>query len=88
MELLPLFAADGDDKLQAVNWLAVQHGLLMSALFTFVGVLFAIVGFKLFDWLTPGDMQKEVFEKNNIAAAILGGAMILGICQIIASSFH
>lgn len=53
--------------------------------FGVVGIILAILGFKLFDWLTPGDLQKEIFEKQNVAAAILGAAVVLGICWIVAA---
>jgi putative membrane protein len=66
----------------------IQGAMLSTALFALMGIVLAIFGFKLFDWLTPGDLQKEVFEKNNIAPAILGAAVILGICAIIAAAVH
>ena len=62
--------------------------LLNVALFGLLGIVLAIVGFKMFDWLTPGNLQHEVFDKCNIAAAILGAAVIIGICMIIAASVH
>ncbi|MFL5331021.1 MAG: DUF350 domain-containing protein [Gemmataceae bacterium] len=66
----------------------VQGALLTTALFGLLGILLAVVGFKLFDGLTPGNLQKEVFEKNNIAAGILGAAVVLGVCAIIAAAVH
>jgi Domain of Unknown Function (DUF350) len=59
-----------------------------SAVFGLVGIVLALVGFKLFDWLTPGDMQKEIIENKNLAAAIITAAMILGICHILAAAIH
>lgn len=61
------------------------ESITATAVFGGIGIVLAILGFKIFDWLTPGDLQKEIFEKNNIAAAILGGAFILGLCRIIAA---
>lgn len=57
-----------------------------SAIFGIIGIVLAIFGFKLFDWLTPGDMQEEILKKNNLAAAIVSGAFIIGICIIIAAA--
>ena len=34
----------------------------------------------------PGDLPREIIENRNVAAAILGGAMILGVCVIIAAA--
>lgn len=67
---------------------SVHGAMINSAAFAILGIVLLIFGFKLFDWLTPGNLQKEVFENKNTAAAILGGAVILGVCWIIASSMH
>ena len=55
-------------------------------LFSAVGILAAIAGYKLFDKCTPGDMHREIVENKNVAAAIIGGAVILGVCIIIAAA--
>jgi hypothetical protein len=55
-------------------------------LFGLVGILLAIVGYKLFDRCTPGELHKEIIEQKNVAAAIIGGAVILGVCVIIAAA--
>ena len=69
------------------NWHAQT---LLSAIgnvliFAGIGILAAIIGFKLFDVCTPGNWQKEIVENKNVAAAIVAGAVILGICIIIAA---
>lgn len=58
-------------------------GVLSTIVFGIVGIALAIVGFKLFDMLTPGNLETEIVQKQNIAAAILGGAIIIGICLIV-----
>lgn len=60
-------------------------GQVVSTLvFSGLGILLAIIGFKLFDAVIPASLEKEICEKNNVAAAILAGAMVLGICLIVA----
>jgi hypothetical protein len=58
--------------------------VISTLIFGLVGILLAIIGFKLFDLVIPFHLEKEICEKNNIAVAILAGAMILGICIIVA----
>ena len=59
------------------------HSLGTSVLFGIVGILLAIVGYKLFDLVeTKIDFADEV-RKGNTAVAILVGAFILGICFIV-----
>ena len=45
----------------------------------------AVAGFKVVDWLTPGNLAEEVAVKENRALAVLAGSMMLGVCIIIAS---
>ena len=47
---------------------------------------FNALGFRLLDWLTPGDLNRKIFEEGNIAAAILGAALVLGVCGIIVAA--
>jgi hypothetical protein len=88
----PLWAADEPNPPppSLLDWTphTLQGALLCSAIFGLLGIVLAIVGFKLFDWLTPGDLQKEVIENKNMAAAIVAGAVILGICHILAAAVH
>jgi putative membrane protein len=53
-------------------------------LFSGLGIILAIAGFKFFDLAIKFDIEREICEKNNIAAAILAGAVVLGICLIVA----
>ena len=71
-----------------VGWHAqsLTQALAYMILFGLVGVLLAIAGYKLFDKCTPGDLHKEIIEQKNIAAAIIGGSVILGVCLLVAAS--
>ena len=65
----------------------VFQGAIGTLVFGLLGILLALVGFKAFDWLTPRlDIQRELGEKHNIAVAILIGAVLLGVCHIIAQA--
>lgn len=55
-------------------------------IFTLIGIALAILGYKLFDKCTPGDLSKEIIENKNVAAAIVAGAVILGVCLIVAAA--
>jgi putative membrane protein len=72
----------------AATWHAQSLGqaLLYMLLFAGVGIVAAIIGYKLFDVCTPGDLSKEILENRNVAAAIVAAAVILGICIIIAAA--
>lgn len=76
------------DAPAAAGWHAQSLGEAVGymALFAAVGIFLAIVGYKIFDKCTPGEMHREIIEHKNVAAAIIGGAVILGVCIIIAAA--
>jgi len=60
--------------------------LLATLAFGLAGIFLAIVGFKLFDAFTKFDLEKEICDNRNMAVAVLCGAMLLGICLIVAAA--
>jgi putative membrane protein len=81
-----LFGAD--QAAPSPGWHAQSLGQAVAyvALFTAIGVTLAILGYKVFDRCTPGHLHREVIEHRNVAAAIIGGSVILGVCIIIAAA--
>jgi uncharacterized membrane protein YjfL (UPF0719 family) len=81
-----LLAAEGSPA--PATWHAQSLGQAIGymLLFAAIGIAAAVIGFKIFDKCTPGDLNKEILENKNVAAAIVAGAVILGICIIIAAS--
>ena len=62
----------------------VLNGLIFAAL----GVLIFVIAFSLVIRLAPINLWKEITQERNIAAAILAGAVALGLCWIIAATLH
>ncbi|RVU84355.1 DUF350 domain-containing protein [Leucothrix sargassi] len=75
----PVFAAD-------TSMSGLTSGVIATVLYSLIGIIMATIGFKVVDWLTPGNLADEVANKGNRALAILAGSMILGVCIIIASA--
>lgn len=73
-----------------MTWPPQDFGMAVLSVIVFVaiGILAALVGFKLFDRFTPGDLEEEILKKNNVSAAILAAAVILGISIIVAAAIH
>jgi putative membrane protein len=56
-----------------------------AIVFGLIGIMLMMLGFKIFDWITPKiDVETELAEKHNIAVAIVVGAVFLGISIILA----
>ena len=65
---------------------SILRPLLWSITFAAVGMVAAFIAIKIFDLATPKiDIQKELLN-NNIAVAILTGAVVVGVCIIVAAS--
>lgn len=70
------------------GWHAQSLGQAIGymVLFALIGIVLAILGYRIFDKCTPGDLHREIVENKNIAAAIVAGAVILGVCVIVAAA--
>jgi uncharacterized membrane protein YjfL (UPF0719 family) len=70
-------------------WAAQNLGsaLLAAALFGVLGIALTMLGYKVFDWITPNlDLQRELGEKGNIAVAIVVAAVIIGTVILVVSA--
>ncbi len=72
----------------AASWHAqsLAQAVAYMLIFAAIGIILAVVGYKIFDKCTPGDLNKEILEHRNVAAAIIAGAVILGVCIIVAAA--
>ncbi len=59
--------------------------LLDAALFGLAGIVLLIVGYYLWELITPYNLRREI-ENKNTAAAIVVAAFILGMAVVIAAS--
>lgn len=59
-----------------------------TILYALLGIAIFVIGFRLWDWLTPVDVWKEIAEKHNIALAVLAGAIAIALSIIIGSAIH
>jgi len=76
------------DATAPASWHAqsLAGAVVNMAIFAVIGIVIALVGYKVFDKCTPGDLTKEIVENKNVAAAIIGAAVILGVCIIVAAA--
>lgn len=81
-------AAFAADPAPATRWFLASplSGLALMIVFSLAGTALAIAGYKLFDKFTPGNLHREIVEERNVAAAIIGGCVILGVCIIVAAA--
>ena len=58
------------------------NSFLWAIIYGVMGIVLTIAGYKIFDWVTPINVEKELSERQNIAVAIVAAAVIIGIAIV------
>ena len=58
--------------------------LVSTFAFGLVAILLVVIGYKVFDKLTPKLDFDDLLIKGNVAMAIVIGSFILGLCHVVA----
>lgn len=59
-----------------------------AVVFALLGVILFVVGFMIFDKITPGSLWKELLEDQNTALGVLMAGVAIAIAIIIAAAIH
>jgi putative membrane protein len=65
-------------------WAAVAG----SVVFGLIGIILLILGYRVFDWLTPALHFQEELKKGNIAVAIVVSVLLAAIAYIAANAIR
>lgn len=60
-----------------------EMSLLAAATFGLLGVVMMLLGYKMFEWITPKLNVEEELAKGNVAVGIAVGAVVLGISLVV-----
>ena len=71
-----------------VDWGREVFLFVSSIAYAVLGGILLLVAYKVFDWATPHDLDREIFEKNNIAAALMAGGFLIALALIISAAIH
>lgn len=82
----PGAATSAHAALPQITGVLLADGLIATLIYSFVGIFMAFLSYRVIDFLTPGDLSRELTENRNVALAVLTGSMILGVCIIIAAA--
>jgi putative membrane protein len=61
---------------------------VFTIIYAALGMFLLYVGYRIFDRLTPTDLQADIFKDGNVAAAILAGSFIIGLAIVILAAIH
>lgn len=60
--------------------------IISTIVYSFIGIVLFIVGFIIFDKLTPYSIHKEIGEDHNVALGVIIGSAMIGLAIIIAAA--
>ena len=84
-----VIAQDNTNRTQSIDngaWASFSEGLVGSVVYSILGILVLMAGFKIFDWITPFSLNKEIEEKNNTAAGVIVAGIMIVLGLIVAAA--
>lgn len=58
--------------------------LLTSVIWAFIGLALMFLGYKIFDWITPFNLDKEI-DDGNVAAGVAAAGIFIAVAWIVAA---
>ncbi len=81
--------AAGEGPATDSTFIDLKHLALLiieSLVFSIVGMVILVVGYKIFDLVTPYHLDHQIAEENNTAAGIAVAGMLIALGLIVASA--
>jgi len=70
----------------AMLLVVTESGIYSSIIYALLGIALAIFATKVIDWITPGNLYRQLAQEHNLPLAVFAGLFVLGICIIIAAA--
>lgn len=77
-------AASGEGPM--VNFKVLGGFMIEGIVFSIVGLIILMVGYKVFDLATPYDLNRQIAEENNTAAGIAVAGVLVSLGIIVAAA--
>lgn len=62
-----------------------MHPIVSSIVYFIIGIIFCAIGYKVFDIITPFDLNQEI-DDHNIAAGLTVAGIFIGIAIVISAA--
>jgi hypothetical protein len=79
-------AAYTSSNLHPMLLVVTESGIYSSIIYALLGIALAIFATKVIDWITPGNLYRQLAQEHNLPLAVFAGLFVLGICIIIAAA--
>ncbi len=77
-------AASGDAPM--IDFKVMGGFIIEGIVFSIVGLIVLMVGYKVFDMATPYDLNRQIAEENNTAAGIAVAGVLISLGIIVAAA--
>ena len=64
----------------------LAQGILDTVVYSALGIVVLMAGYKIFDWVTPFSLNKEIAEDNNVAAGVAVAGIMVALGLIVAAA--
>ncbi|RKU31098.1 hypothetical protein C6497_02875 [Candidatus Poribacteria bacterium] len=64
----------------------ITRDIILVVVFSIVGLIILMVGYKVFDMATPYDLNRQIAEENNTAAGIAVAGVLVSLGIIVAAA--
>ncbi len=71
-----------------IDWARETFLFVSSIVYALLGGALLLFAYKVFDWTTPQDLSRQIFEERNVAAGIMAGAFLIALALIISAAIH
>ena len=69
-----------------INFKVLGGFIIEGIVFSIVGLIILMVGYKVFDMATPYDLNRQIAEENNTAAGIAVAGVLISLGIIVAAA--
>ena len=76
--------ASGDVPM--IDFKALGGFIIEGVVFSVVGLIILMVGYKVFDMATPYDLNRQIAEENNTAAGVAVAGVLISLGIIVAAA--
>jgi len=66
--------------------MGIGTGLVLSIVYGIVGILLLMIGYKIFEWITPFSVSDALSRDQNRAVGIVVGAIFIAVGIIVAAA--
>lgn len=68
------------------SWKGITRDIILVVVFSIVGLIILMIGYKVFDLATPYDLNRQIAEENNTAAGIAVAGVLVSLGIIVAAA--